>query len=413
MLRGIGWGHRDPRREDIHLRDPLAILGGRPSFGTPRHVGQPNVGDEERLIARLREMLARGRLSNHGPFVREFEQRIVELTGARHAVAVANGTLGLDVLARALGLSGEVIVPAFTFVATAHAFRWAGLRPVFADMKRDDHNVDPGSVAARVTPRTSAIVATHVWGRPCDVVQLSEIAARHRLPLLLDAAHAFGCDHRGTMIGNFGTAEVFSFHATKFVNCFEGGAICTHDDALAKRLRLMINFGFEGYDHVVSVGTNAKMNEASAAMGLTSLEAMETTIACNRRNHGAYARGFAALPGTRLLGFDPSARNNYQYVVAELDPARFPLTRDELVAVLRAEGVLARKYFWPGVHRMAPYANEDPDAAAHLPVVESLAGNILVLPTGTAMTEADVATVCELIHRAANDATAIRLRCAS
>ena len=227
----------------------LAVFTGKPAFPEPLHVGRPNLGDRKRLFERFDQMLDRRWLSNNGPLVKEFEQEIARHVGVKHAICVCNATIGLEIAVRAADLEGEVIVPAYTFVATAHALQWQAITPVFADMDPATHNIDPARVERHITPRTTGILATHVWGRPCDVEALSEIARRRGLKLMFDAAHAFGCSHRGRMVGGFGLAEVFSFHATKFLNSFEGGAITTDDDALADRIHLMTNFGFAGFDN--------------------------------------------------------------------------------------------------------------------------------------------------------------------
>jgi dTDP-4-amino-4,6-dideoxygalactose transaminase len=379
---------------------PLAILGGTPAFPALLHVGRPNIGDRERLLARINDLLDRRWLSNNGPFVQQLERQIADYVGVKHVICACNATIGLEIAIRAADLKGEVIVPAYTFVATAHALQWQEITPVFADMDPATHNLDPARVERHITPRTTAILATHVWGRPCDVDGLAEIAERRGLKLMFDAAHAFGCSHNGRMIGGFGLAEVFSFHATKFLNSFEGGAICTNDDALAKRIRLMTNFGFAGFDNVVHIGTNGKMTEVCAAMGLTSLEGIDELIATNRRNYLAYREGLAGLPGISLIDYSDGERNNYQYVVVEVDEAVAGLSRDELVGVLHAENVLARKYFWPGVHRMEPYRSLFPHSYLLLPDTERVASKVIVLPTGTAVGELEIATISQLIRAA-------------
>lgn len=368
-----------------------------PAFDQPLHVGRPNMGDRTNFLERVGEIFDRGWFSNDGPVVREFEQRVADLVGVKHCVAVCNGTIGLEIAIRALGLTGEVIVPSYTFVATAHALHWQGVTPVFADIDPDTHQLDPDAVRRMITPRTTGILGVHLWGRPAPVAELQEIADEHGLGLLFDAAHAFGNSHGGRMIGSFGRAEVFSFHATKFFNTFEGGAVMTDDDDLAAAMRLMRNFGFAGNDNVIHPGTNGKMIEVCAAMGLTNLESLDTIVATNRRNHDAYAAGLADIPGIRLLQYDEAERQNYQYVVIELDPT-FPVSRDELVALLNAENVLARRYFWPGIHRMQPYADLFPDAGAALPVTEAVADRVVVLPTGTAMSATEIAVIVGLIR---------------
>src|ERR1035437_866510 len=237
----------------------LALFGGKPAFRETLHVGRPNVGNWDHFLRRVNDLWERRWFTNNGPYVREFEQKLVELLGVKHCIPVCNATVAMELTVRALDLRGEVIVPAFTFIATAHALQWQEITPVFCDIDRATHNLDPARVEQMITPRTTGIIGVHIWGRPCDVEALAGLAAKHKLKVMYDAAHAFGCSHRGKMIGNFGACEVFSFHATKFINCFEGGAVVTNDDALAAKLRLMRNFGFAGSDKVIYPGTNGKL----------------------------------------------------------------------------------------------------------------------------------------------------------
>ena len=391
------------------MTDPkLAILGAPPAFTQPLHVGRPNIGNRERFLERTGQMLDRLWLTNHGPLVQEFEKRIADYVGVKHCICVCNATIGLELAIRAVGLRGEVIVPSYTFIATAHALQWQEITPVFADMDPATHNLDPARIERHITPRTTGILATHVWGRPCPVEALTEIAERRGLKLIFDAAHAFGCSHQGKMIGGFGLAEVFSFHATKFVNSFEGGAIVTNDDALATKIRLMANFGFSGLDNVIHPGTNGKMTEVCAAMGLTNLECIADLVAVNRRNQEAYRAGLEGIPGLRLLHRDPAEQSNYQYVVVEVDTEQAGLSRDDMIQVLHEENVLARKYFWPGCHRMEPYRSLYPYAGMLLPETERVAAQVIVLPTGNAISEAQTATICGIIQAATEQADQVR-----
>lgn len=362
----------------------LALRGAPPAFAETLHVGRPNIGSREHFMQLAGEMFDRRWLSNHGPLVTRFEQRVAEYLGVTHCVAMCNGTIALEIAIRALGLEGEVIVPSYTFIATAHALSWQGITPVFADIDAATHNLDPAAVRRMITPRTSGIIGVHLWGRPAPVAELQRVADEHGLELLLDAAHAFGCTHGGRRIGGFARAEVLSFHATKFFNTFEGGAVVTNDDELADTMRLMRNFGFSGYDNVIHPGTNGKMIEACAAMGLVNLDHVETVIAANRRNHARYVDALESIPGLRVLRYDEAEDNNYQYVVLEVGED-YGIGRDALVDALHAENILARKYFWPGCHRMKPYRDLYPHAGLMLPNTESVAARVIVLPTGTAL----------------------------
>ncbi|MFP5507438.1 MAG: DegT/DnrJ/EryC1/StrS family aminotransferase [Gammaproteobacteria bacterium] len=380
-----------------HLAD-LAILGGTPEFAETIHVGRPNIGDKALLMERFAAVIDSGRLTNAGPQVQEFERRICEMVGVRHCVSVCNATVGLELLIRALGLTGEVIVPSLTFIATAHALQWQEITPVFCDVGRDDYLIDTAAVEKMITPRTTGIIGVHLWGRPCDVEALQDIADRHRLKLMFDAAHAYGVSYRGRSVGSFGAAEVFSFHATKFVNSFEGGAITTNDDELAARLRLMRNFGFSDYDKVIYIGTNGKLPEISAAMGILSLDSIDAFVAANRRNYDIYTAELSALPGVRVMAYDRAQRNNFQYVVIEIDAEAAGLSRDAVMRALHVENVLARRYFYPGCHRMEPYRSHFPHAGLLLGNTEDILERVLTLPTGTAMSADDVRRVCALLR---------------
>jgi dTDP-4-amino-4,6-dideoxygalactose transaminase len=376
----------------------LALFGGRPAFAEALHVGRPNIGNREDFGRRIDDILDRRWLTNGGPYVNEFERRVAEFIGVKHCIATCNATVALEIVIRALGLTGKVIVPSFTFVATVHALQWQGITPVFCDIDPGTHNIDPRKVEELITPRTSGILAVHLWGRPCPIAKLQALANRHGLALLFDSAHAFACRYRGQMIGRFGQAELLSFHATKFINAGEGGAVVTNNDDLAARTRLMKNFGFSGFDKVISIGTNGKMSEFSAAMGLTNLESIENFTRINRGNYELYCEGLSNLAGISVIRYDEKEKSNHQYVVIEVDAAKTHLTRDQLLAVLQAENVLARRYFYPGVHRMEPYCSYSTNARLRLPATEAAADRVLVLPTGTGVSHKDIRTICALIR---------------
>jgi len=381
----------------IRIASDLAINGAAPAFADTLHVGRPNIGDREAFLTLMGDMFDRRRLSNNGPLLQEFESRVARRLGVRNCVAMCNGTIALEIAIRALGLTGEVIVPSYTFVATAHALHWQGLTPVFADIDPSTHNLDPDAVRRMITPRTSGIIGVHLWGRGAPVAALQEVADENGLQLMFDAAHAFDCSFQGKMIGGFGRAEVLSFHATKFFNTFEGGAVVTDDDELAEKMRLMRNFGFVDFDDVIHPGTNGKMIEPCAAMGLVNLDAIDGVIEANRRNHAAYREALAGIPGISLLGYDDSERNNYQYVVAEIADAS-AVGRDAIVQALHAENILARRYFWPGCHRMKPYRDLFPHAGLMLPETQRVASRVIVLPTGTGLPDGAVQAISDVMR---------------
>ena len=377
----------------------LAILGGEPAFHEKLYVNRPNIGEKSRLFERIQKSIDNKWLTNHGKFVQEFEAKLTEFLGVKHCIVTCNATIGLELAIRALGVSGEVIVPSFTFVATAHAVQWLGLTPVFCDIDPVTHNLDPEQVEKAITSRTQGIMGVHLWGRACDITALTHIAENHTLKLLFDAAHAFGCSYQGKKIGNFGEAEVFSFHATKFFNTFEGGAIATNNDDLAQTIRQMKNFGLSD-GMVISSGTNGKMNEISAAMGLTNLECLEEFVAVNAGNYAQYQLELGPIAGVSLLQYDENDAYNYQYIVIEIDETVTQICRDQLVAILHSENIFASRYFFPGCHRMEPYSSLFPEASLKLPETEQLVQRVIVLPTGTAISPEDVTHICQIIRLA-------------
>ena len=387
----------------------LAAFDGLPLFPEPVAVGRPNLPDEALLFRRLGGMLRSRWLTNDGPAVREFEDRVRQHLGVAHAIACSNATTGLQLVARALDLRGEVILPSFTFIGTAHALEWLGLRPVFCDIDPQTHGIDPARIEALITQQTCAVLGVHVWGRPCAIEELKDIADRHHLLLLFDAAHAFGCSYRMVSLGGFGNAEVFSFHATKVINACEGGIVATNDAALADRLRRMRNYGFVDSGDVVCRGTNAKLSEAHACMGLASLEILAQVIDRNHANYAAYQNQLRDIPGVRSLPVSPGERYHHHYVVTEIDEALFGLHRDVLESILAAEGVLARRYFHPGCHRMAPYSN-CPKTHASLRHTEALADRVLCLPTGMQISPDEAASIGGLLRFCFDNAAAIRCR---
>jgi dTDP-4-amino-4,6-dideoxygalactose transaminase len=366
------------------------------------HVGCPNIGDRRLFDQLVDEMFQQRWFTNNGRLVQQFEAKLCEYLGVKHCISVCNATIGLQIVCRALRLTGEVILPAFTFVATAHAVEWIGLKSVFADVDQRTHNLDPASVASLITDRTSAILGVHVWGRPCDTDALERLAARHSLSVFYDAAHAFGCKQKGRMIGNFGQCEVFSFHATKFFNTFEGGAIATNDDALAERIRRIRNFGFTGQEEVIDLGTNAKMPEISAAMGLANFARVDHFLTANRENHTLYREMLSGIVGIQLLDFADLQMCNWQYVVVKVDENTAGITRDTLVDRLRKHDILARRYFFPGCHQLEPYRSKYPEYLDKLPVTDMLCRQILCLPTGTSLGRSEISRVVDAIREILN-----------
>lgn len=378
----------------------LVTFGTKPMFDVPLHVGRPNIARNSALISAFRKVLKSKWLTNDGQWVHALEAAIERHLGVRHCVVVANGTLGLEIAAKALMPErGEVLMPSFTFAATPHALAWQGYKPVFVDINPTTHVVDPIDLEARITNNTVGILGVHIWGTPCEIETLTAIAERHALPLFFDAAHAFRCNYKGRSIGNFGGCEVFSFHATKFFNTAEGGAVTTNDDQLARRLRELRNFGFvgDGTQATTDTGINAKMSELHAAMGVVNLVEINKFVGRNFVNYVDYA---CALRHPNLRVYQHNG-GNYQYVVVELLGGM--LSADMLVKVLRAENVLARRYFSPPCHRMLPYSEEN----CCLPNTDAVSGRVFVLPTGMSVCLRDINRVCKLILHCVDNAEEI------
>ena len=309
-------------------------------------------------------------------------------------MALCSGTVALEIAARILGLSGEVIVPSLTFVASASALEWLGIRPVFCDVDSETYCIDPAAVEDLISPATSGVLGVHLFGRPCDVGSLAQIAARRGLTLFFDAAHAFGCSSHGRMIGNFGACEVFSFHATKWFNTLEGGAIATNDPDLAHRARLARNFGFEDWE-VRSLGINGKMNEV-CRHGPLQPRVAAALPRLQQEDYDTYRAALRDTAGIRVIEYDETEWNNYQYVVAEVLPG-YGITRDELLALLHANNVLARSYFAPGCHNVEPFCSRAADEV-RLPHTTGLCERLIAFPTGTRVSVDDVAIVAGLVR---------------
>jgi len=354
------------------------------------HVGKPNLLDMYGFLKLAKKIWNSGRLTNDGPVVQEFERTVANILKVKHAVAVTNATTGLQVAAKAMFLSGEVIVPSFTFVGTVGALAWIGLTPVFCDIDPHSLNMDWRKVEDLITEQTTAILGVHLFGRPCVPERLENLAYQHHLRLIFDAAHAFGVTYGGRNIGTFGDCEVFSFHATKFVHSFEGGVITTNNDRVATALRLRRNYGFVRETVTAVAGTNAKMSEIHAAMGLISLKSMNWIRTVNRARYEQY---YAELQDVAGISFRETSLQdnggNYQYIVLDVSQGR-----DALYDKLQSEGVMARRYFHPGCHRLLPWAEE----RISLPVTEKMSDRLLCLPTGLNVLPRDVERICNIIR---------------
>jgi dTDP-4-amino-4,6-dideoxygalactose transaminase len=388
----------------------LAILGGDPAFSRQLNVGQLDFPTWEDFESSFRGIFERRYYTNHGPLAQEFEAKLSEFLNVKHAITMTNATIGLMIAAKALGLSGKVILPSFTFIASAQSLTWAGLEPVFCDVDPVTHNITAELVEPLISSEVSAIMGVHLWGNPCEVVELQALADSRGVQLYFDAAHAFASEFHGRRVGSFGELEVFSFHATKIMSSAEGGVVCTNNDDLAKRLRNIRSSYGAGPAVDIPLTGNGRFSEAQAAMGLLSLKAIDSVLDRGVQFRRLYADKLGGVAGVTLVSVPSMVLNNNQYIVLEVNEDEFGLSRDELANVLRAENVYSRRYFRPGIHRTKYYSNLTPQFVDALPVTDLLCNRVMQLPSGQEMDEVKVEKVCDLIRFAQNHATELKGR---
>lgn len=384
----------------------LVILGGKPAFVERVPITRPTLVPYEAMADDIKAVVESGILTN-GPRVAAFEAEAAAYLGVPYAVAVASCTSGLMLALRCLGCQGEVILPSFTFVATALAVIWNGLTPVFVDCDYATHNIDPVQVEAAVTPRTSAIIATYVFGNPPRLGELEEIAATHDLKFILDAAHAFGAEHQGRTCGGYGDAEVMSLTPTKLLVAGEGGLVTTRHKELADALRLARNYGSPpDYDTCI-VGLNARMPEINAVIAAKNLARFGENLKRRQELVARYKARLEKVPGVEFQVVEKGSLNTYKDFSILVDEAHFGLARDGLARALAADNVETRPYFSPPVHRQrafAPYVPEGVD----LPITDLLASRALSLPLYSHMDGGIVDAVADLIVRIHDSSAAIR-----
>jgi dTDP-4-amino-4,6-dideoxygalactose transaminase len=360
-------------------------------------LARPAVADPVGVSEVVADVLRSGVLTN-GPRVRELEDRTADYLGVRHCVAVSSCTSGLMLVLRAAGVTGDVIVPSFTFAATAHAVAWNGLRPVFGDIDPETLTLSPVAAGRAAGVRASAILATHIYGTPCDVEALQDVADERGLSLFFDAAHAFGSRHRGSMVGGFGEAEVFSLSPTKVLVAAEGGLITTDDDALAQRCRIGRDYGNPGDYDCLFVGLNARMSEVHAAIALASLEDLEERLEERGRLAARYREALADVPGISFPTVAEGDRSTYKDLTILVDRDDFGMDPDALAHTVSADGIETRRYYSPAVHAMQAYRRLAP--VGQLPATEYAAARALSLPLWNGMGEERVDRVAEAVRRA-------------
>jgi dTDP-4-amino-4,6-dideoxygalactose transaminase len=375
-------------------------------FKNPIYVTRPFLPPIEEYCAGLQEIWDSQWLTNNGPVLQRYTQQLSRYLQTDNVCLFNNGTLALQLGLQGMGITGEVITTPFTFVATTHALYWNKLRPVFVDIEPDHYTLDPEKVEAAITPWTSAILAVHVFGYPCRVKELAEVARRHNLRLIYDAAHAFGVEADGKSIAHYGDMSMFSFHATKLYHSIEGGMLTFQDTGLKQTFNYLKNFGFKNETEVVMPGTNAKMNEMQALMGILVLKHMDELVEKGRAIEAIYRERLAGVPGIRIPPpLPPNVRYNYGYMPVEVHETAFGMSRDRLYEELRKLNVHARRYFYPLVPDFSCYRHvqtRDP-----LTVARGVAERILTLPTYQDLELEEVARISDIIvassHRGNRD----------
>ena len=374
-----------------------AILGGDPLFAQRFRFIKPTLPALEEVVKLYESQYNQGVITN-ADLVSRFETAIAERLGVRHCVAVSSCTSGLTLVLKALGLTGEVIIPSFTFFATGHAVRWNALRPVLADCCTETWNIDPEDVERRITEKTSAILAVHLYGNPCAVEKLEAIASRYGLKLIFDAAHGFGSQRKGVPIGGFGDAEVFSLSPTKLLVSGEGGLVTTNDETLARIVRAQRNYGDTGSYDPEHLGLNARMTEFNAALGLTSLALTGRKVARHNEIADLYTMRLAHLPGLKFQTIAADDVCTYKDYSIHISAKAAGIDRDGLAASLLAENIETKRYFYPPMHEQRLYRQFAPSDRP-LSCTDYIANGILSLPIYESLPDSTVEGVAVAIER--------------
>ena len=336
-------------------------------------------------------------ITNNGSFHKKLEAALAEYLKVPYVSLFTNGTLPLITALQALHITGEVITTPYSFVATTHALWWNGIKPVFVDIELATGCIDPEKIEAAISPRTTAIMPVHVYGKPCNTKAIQEIADKYGLKVIYDAAHAFGVEVNGESVLNAGDMSTLSFHATKVYNTVEGGAMVMHDEATKKRIDYLKNFGFAGETEVVAPGINSKMDEIRAAYGLLNLRQVDAAIEARHKVAIRYREALKDVEGISFWNDLPGVRHNYSYFPIFVDAARYGMTRDELYFKMKECGVLGRRYFYPLISTFSTYRGLESAAPSNLPVATKMADEVICLPMHHALSEEDIERVIDLI----------------
>lgn len=361
-------------------------------------VTSPLLPPLEEFIPYLEDIWQRKWLTNNGHYHQALEKALAEYLGVEYISLFTNGTLPLMTALQALRITGEVITTPYSFVATTHSLWWNGIKPVFVDVDPLTGNLDPEKIEAAITPKTTAIMPVHVYGNPCDVDKIQQIAAKYGLKIIYDAAHAFGVRMNEESILKYGDMSTLSFHATKTYNTIEGGALICKDAQTKQRIDYLKNFGFAGETSVVAPGINGKMDEVRAAYGLLELKYVDAAIETRKRVAGQYREQLKDIPGITLMQNMPDVRHNYSYFPIFVDEEQYGMTRDELYFKMKEAGVLGRRYFYPLISEFSTYRGLDSARKENLPNAHRLADRVICLPMHHEMRQDDIKLVVEKIQ---------------
>jgi len=364
----------------------------------PILVTQPFLPPLEEFQEYLKKIWDSKQLTNNGKFHQELEKALCEYLGVKYISLFSNGTLALVTALQALKISGEVITTPFSFVATTHSLWWNNIKPVFIDIEPNTFNLDPKKIKAAITPKTTAILPVHVYGNPCNVNQIKEIADTYGLKVIYDACHTFGVTVNNESVLNFGDLSVMSFHATKVYNTFEGGAIVCHDEATKKRIDFLKNFGFEDETTVVTPGINAKMNEVQAAMGLLQLKYVDGLIEKRKQVAEQYRDLLAGINGLSFLNDLEGVKHCYSYFPVLIDQNVFGKTRDEVYEELKQNNIYGRRYFYPLISQFPIYKGIDSALPGKMPVAERVAEQVICLPIYPDLDRESIVKITNLLN---------------
>ena len=363
----------------------------------PIYVTQPFLPPLAEFHEYLEDIWETKWITNNGRYHKELENALCDYLGVKYVSLFSNGTLALVTALQALRISGEVITTPFSFVATTHALWWNNIKPVFADIEPDTFNLDPSKIEAAITPKTTALLPVHVYGNPCDVHRIKEIADTYGLKVLYDACHTFGVTRDGQSVLNYGDLSILSFHATKVYTTFEGGAIVCHDEATKKRIDFLKNFGFAGETTVVAPGINAKMSEFQAALGLLQLKYIDGAIDRRRSIARNYYDGLSDIPGIVQLGDVPGVRHCHSYYPILIRETEYGKSRDAVYLELREHNVFSRRYFYPLISQFPSYRGLESAQVGRMPVAENITKGVLCLPIYPELGQDDVEDIIGLI----------------